>query len=141
MALTTCRECGHEVSTAARACPKCGAVPKLGRNWRDVAIVAVGIAIVVAAMWSSDKNAAKTPLPPREQARGACSLFIERAAHDPSSVSFVDYDSWRIDQHSNDTWTVFAAYRAKNPLGALQLSRATCTVRKSGEQWALVSLR
>lgn len=92
-------------------------------------------------MWSSDKKKDKAPLPPREQARGACSLFIERAAHDPSSVSFVDYDSWRIDQRSADTWTVIAAYRAKNQLGALQLSRATCTVRETGDQWALVSLR
>lgn len=24
MAMTSCRECGHEISTSARACPKCG---------------------------------------------------------------------------------------------------------------------
>ena len=27
MALTKCRECGHDVSTAARTCPNCGAPP------------------------------------------------------------------------------------------------------------------
>src|ERR1700688_4541215 len=27
MALTACATCGHEVSTTARACPKCGAPP------------------------------------------------------------------------------------------------------------------
>lgn len=28
MALAPCRECGTEISTEAKACPKCGAVPK-----------------------------------------------------------------------------------------------------------------
>jgi hypothetical protein len=28
MAMTTCRECGHQISTTAASCPSCGAMPK-----------------------------------------------------------------------------------------------------------------
>ena len=34
MALVTCRECGHEVSPAARACPQCGAPHPGNPDWQ-----------------------------------------------------------------------------------------------------------
>ena len=34
MALVTCRDCQHEVSRAARACPQCGAPFPARRNWQ-----------------------------------------------------------------------------------------------------------
>jgi hypothetical protein len=49
MALTTCKECGHEISTTAAACPNCGATlktkPPVGSGcfW----ILIIGIAAVV----------------------------------------------------------------------------------------------
>lgn len=33
MSMTTCRECGGEISTTARACPKCGAVVPRPKIW------------------------------------------------------------------------------------------------------------
>lgn len=33
MALVPCRECGTEISSKAKACPKCGAKPKGRRLW------------------------------------------------------------------------------------------------------------
>jgi len=36
MALVTCPECGHQVSTLARACPQCGAPPPGARTAEPV---------------------------------------------------------------------------------------------------------
>ena len=38
MAIIKCKECGSEVSTTALACPKCGAVVRVGgkKRWKDL---------------------------------------------------------------------------------------------------------
>lgn len=33
MAMTSCGECGHEISTTARSCPNCGAVVPRPKKW------------------------------------------------------------------------------------------------------------
>jgi len=33
MALVACKECSHEISTTAKACPQCGAKPKRTKWW------------------------------------------------------------------------------------------------------------
>lgn len=142
-----CAECGREISDTAAACPGCGAPARKKKRSSDgigwvILVIGAG-AIVYSCVASNDSNSNSSsakPVSPGESARGACSLFVERAAHDPSSVSFVDYERWSISQQSADTWVVVADYRAKNRLGALQLSRVACTVRRSGNDWSLVSL-
>ena len=104
-------------------------------------IVLVGTAAVIAVSCSFvNQQDNKPPLTPAEQARGACSVFIERAAHDPGSIEHVEYPSWPITQQSADTWGVTARYRATNPLGNRQLHTTTCVVRSKGDEWALVRL-
>ncbi len=46
MAMTKCRECGHEISTKASACPSCGA--KIRRTSALTGLVAVFLVIVAA---------------------------------------------------------------------------------------------
>jgi RNA polymerase subunit RPABC4/transcription elongation factor Spt4 len=46
MALVKCGECGSEVSTQARACPKCGKIRQTSVNWAMIAVVA-GVAAFV----------------------------------------------------------------------------------------------
>ena len=51
MALTACKECGSEISTTAKACPKCGArVPKENSAVPVVALVLVGAFVLVAIL-------------------------------------------------------------------------------------------
>lgn len=44
MALIKCRECGHQVSTTAEACPSCGAKPKSG--WGVFKFVLFGVVLL-----------------------------------------------------------------------------------------------
>ena len=48
MALKKCKECGHEVSTKAKACPNCGAEMKTAVSLKVRTYLAIGIVIVVA---------------------------------------------------------------------------------------------
>lgn len=48
MAMTNCKECRAEISTTAKACPKCGAVVPKAKLWPW--IVGVPIAAFVALM-------------------------------------------------------------------------------------------
>lgn len=50
MAMSTCTECGGELSTKARACPKCGAVVPKPKVWPW--IVGVPIALIAALLIS-----------------------------------------------------------------------------------------
>ena len=43
MALTKCRECGHDVSTEAASCPQCGAKPKKESRIAPLFLVLVGL--------------------------------------------------------------------------------------------------
>lgn len=49
MALISCHECGKEVSTAASACPHCGAKPKRTKwwLWAPLGLVVAFFAIIV----------------------------------------------------------------------------------------------
>jgi hypothetical protein len=46
MSLVKCHECGNEVSSEAKTCPKCGAVPKTSKN----TISAIVTLVVVGGM-------------------------------------------------------------------------------------------
>ena len=47
MAMTKCGECGNEISTTAKACPKCGAVVPGRRLWPWFVGVPVGLFILM----------------------------------------------------------------------------------------------
>lgn len=87
MALAPCRECGAEISTQAKACPKCGAKPKRRRIWPWVLatpVVAFGGLLLIGAMSG----------PPSEQsrARQAISLCWDEQAkksNSPGGAQFI----------------------------------------------------
>lgn len=60
MALVKCKECGTEISTAATACPKCGAKPR-----KTVGVLGVFIALVVG--FTVYKCTRETSTPAAEQ--------------------------------------------------------------------------
>lgn len=50
MAMTQCRECGHQVSTKAEACPGCGAKPKTSSFFFKLVVFGVLLIVVVFAV-------------------------------------------------------------------------------------------
>lgn len=94
MALTKCGECGGEVSTQAKACPKCGAPPPKQKapgvpGWLSLVIV-VGLVAFFASMFkSAGSGMPATPSQPPAQAaptRGPGGVTIPS---DPSGVFYV----------------------------------------------------
>jgi hypothetical protein len=50
MALVACKECGNEVSTTAKACPKCGAKVPRTKWWLWGPLLAVSLLFVWGAI-------------------------------------------------------------------------------------------
>lgn len=86
MALIACKECGTEISTTAKACPKCGArVPKT-KWWLWVPLGLVGAFLILAAIVGNSPDA---------QAKGRARRAIDfcweeqkRKSLDPSAQQF-----------------------------------------------------
>ncbi len=58
MALTTCKECGNEISTKAEACPKCGAKIVRTSGCAKVVLGIILLFILLAAIGQCSRNAA-----------------------------------------------------------------------------------
>ena len=77
MALRKCSECGHEVSTGAKACPNCGAPPP--HNFAMLAgnaIVLLFLAFVVISVISSDGTSSSNDLAPTNAAAADADQLI-----------------------------------------------------------------
>ena len=48
MAIIKCHECGNEISSDAKTCPKCGVTPKTSRN--KITFI-IGVMIVIFFIW------------------------------------------------------------------------------------------
>ncbi len=141
MALTTCKDCGHKVSTRAAACTNCGAVRKPGTTWFTklaagfVALTSAAIVWSIAAKDDQPKTLAaspeqaassakaEAPFQDRVTASRAFAKAIRQAARDPESVSF---DTVRAN---DDGTTLCAEYRARNGFGGMNRSVAVLSGR------------
>ena len=79
MALTKCKECGHEVSTKAEACPSCGAkIAKKGMGCGTLLLVLFVVGVVAAVISPSDRTPSSSSEPrtksPREEALETVSI-------------------------------------------------------------------
>lgn len=58
MALVTCHECAHEISSEAASCPHCGAKPKIEKTgmptWATVLVGLVFLILIISAVGNSD---------------------------------------------------------------------------------------
>ena len=77
---------------------------------------------------------------PADQARGACSHFIERETRNPRSIEHIDYERWTVMQQDATSWNVIGLYRANNAHGQPALYTTTCIVRPDGSDWSLVAI-
>lgn len=145
MAIVKCRECGAPVSTAAKACPGCGApMPKKTSllTWLVTIFVAVPMVIgtITAGLNRGDGSAggagAAAPQTPAQRAADevfaqqqrlarAAMAAIKAAANDPDSIKFTAL-------FVTDGKTVCAEYRGKNSFGALVKNSAVFPYEKKG---------
>lgn len=89
MALIACRECGNEISTDARACPKCGAInrqPK-SKTWLLIPLFLIAVVFI----WGlSISNTPEAKAKARERAAiDMCWEEHERKSLDPATQRFV----------------------------------------------------
>ncbi|HSH98414.1 MAG TPA: zinc-ribbon domain-containing protein [Methyloradius sp.] len=59
MALIKCHECGHEISTEAKACPQCGAEPKQKTGCLAYIGIFIVVCIIINAFSKGDETSSK----------------------------------------------------------------------------------
>jgi hypothetical protein len=152
VALVKCKECGEEVSTKAKACPKCGAwLPK------KTSIVTWGVlALILFAIyngWLPEFNLTPEKRNAKEEklaitvakeeekenhrkgfhclsswkgSHSAVEKYVEERMRDPDSFEHVET---RISPvNDKGTHQLFMTYRATNGFGGLTVGSATATV-------------
>ena len=126
MALIKCHECGTEVSTEAKTCPKCGAkVKKPSSGAGTMLIIGLVAAIFLAAMTSGtgsntssdvetpEQKAQKEAETARYAVAAATSKLLRDTMRDPESMKF---ESLRVSENAD---TVCMEYRARNGFGGM----------------------
>lgn len=83
MSLIQCPECGTEMSTEAKACPKCGAVRKRTKWWLWIPLG--GVSIVLFFGWASAQNPANKERIVAREAISLCWKDQERKSVSPST--------------------------------------------------------
>lgn len=126
MALIKCHECGTDVSTDAKTCPKCGAkVKKSSSGAGTMLIIGLVAAIFLAAMTGgTGSNTSSDPETPEQKAQkeaetvryavaAATSKLLRDTMRDPESIKF---ESLRVSENAD---TVCMEYRARNGFGGM----------------------
>lgn len=133
MPLKPCKECGNEVSTEAKSCPKCGAkLPKKTSAFTWIVIALFSVFIFQKISTSDEPTAklepvAKTDLELKEEAarelRFQKTLSIVTTAktsmRNPESVQ------WETIASNTDASVVCLKYRGKNGFGGTSIETAT----------------
>lgn len=147
MAIMKCHECGGEISTEAKTCPKCGVKVKKPAGltaWLLGGIVVVGIiaasisdqeqtaaiAAAEAAKTPEQRAAEKTKKEAEDKqfyAAAGLSKTIKDAARDPDSLVI---EKVRIN---DDTTVVCAQYRARNGFGGMNREVVVITQNKTSQ--------
>lgn len=88
MSLTACKECNAEISTTARACPKCGAKQPKTKWWLWIPLGAITLFLAWgAALKASDPNADGKDR--RKRTIDLCWRDHETKSHDPATKRFI----------------------------------------------------
>jgi len=144
MALTTCKECGNQVSNKAKSCPNCGSAPKKKSNMRMMLLV--GVAIIVASLASTfdigrpPTNTASSDAKAKEHedfrahsdALYLCQHALQRASNDPEKADIPYVQNSGGESEYYFAWgksTKMA--RMRNGLGLDVAVSASCIVDKT----------
>ena len=135
MALIACKECGGEVSSKAKTCPKCGIkLPK--PRYIAKAMLILFFLLIMASILGKKETRQDDPF----AAFSACKRAFKNAAHDPDSVEFENIPSGAMKM-KDGSHKIFITGRAKNGFGALRKFTSTCTVRFDGNHWIVDNLK
>lgn len=87
MPLVKCRECGHEMSTSAAACPQCGARVAKPKLWLWVPLGLVGLFLLYAT--TRTQSPEEKMMWTRRDAIQLCWEDYKRKSLDPQAARFV----------------------------------------------------
>jgi len=104
MALINCKECGHEVSTSAKACPNCGASVKTTSTFTWLVLIMIVLG-VIGFLLDNNENKTSTyqTLPQQKESLNYNSNFEESSNSHPQKISIDDFEiisyrgEWRYD--------------------------------------------
>lgn len=153
MALTECRECGHEVSDEADACPSCGVSDPAregseggrrslrGCMWAFLGLL--GLVLVFGALAElengTDQGTSGDPI----AAFHHCQDAVEEKLRAPSTAEFDDYSPSRVqgaDAGGGERYIVRGDVDAENAFGAKVRSRYECEIERRSDGWEAVSV-
>jgi hypothetical protein len=169
MAIITCKECGKEISSDARACPNCGKrrtspLTKLFA-WFFVFVGVMTLWGITQGQKASEEKAIKenariAALTPDQRtdeiaakqlektissARGACLIVLKQRLNDPSSADISIDSSRYFDKSKSKSGypmvSVQLSGRAKNAFGAYILGAWDCVVVPDGGNSTVISLK
>lgn len=132
MAIVKCHECGADVSTEAKACPKCGAKVKRPASRTKKLLYSLVAVVVVAGVVAQQQNPEKRAAEAAARDGQVAQLQAGRAAMNALKSSLRDPDSMKLDavRVSDDRQIVCIEYRARNGFGGVNRSMAVFVDRK-----------
>lgn len=135
MTLMKCDECGGDVSSEAKACPKCGAKPRQsGGIWIVLFLSFIGY--LVYTLFSTPATPPRTPPSPEEialkqreeatfQKVAIMAASIKKNLREPESVK------WEIILSDDDANVMCFGYRARNGFGGMTNEHITVAKGKA----------
>lgn len=155
MTLFKCEECGNDVSTKAKACPKCGA--RTTKSTKPIWLVICLIILIAAILFtyktsSTDKDTPthkETPVEKSnreiQEAAHECARLIKEGLNDPDSAEFYykNVNAIAIQDHDKKLWTLELPMRARNTFNAKVYVVFQCRLQSGMDNtdWELVSVK
>lgn len=127
MALTTCKECGGQVSTEAKACPKCGADRSPTKYGCGTLIFLFIMAAILISAFKPDPPPKPPETPAQKAAREKADAAVNRAAIGARMLkkAMRNPDSFKLESALvMDDGAVCYTYRAQNGFGGMTRGHA-----------------
>lgn len=155
MALAPCRECGEEVSTAAKACPHCGASKPIQRRGIGCPLaIALVLLFLLAIGYGTRANepkrtaeqiAAQSAAEATERQEFTAEAFCKDAAlqqlKSPATAQWGDESDNYRHTDSPGHWRVQLQVDAENSFGALMRTTVDCKVAERNGTLHLTSIK
>lgn len=129
MAMTTCKECGKQVSTEAKACPHCGAAAPAKKKAKGgigkwlLIVFAIGIVVAVLPKQDKAKASASASAPQRTQAAPV--------PETPKKVEVAATEEKKADEVTDKQRAALAALKAQSEALDQRIAAAGAEQRKS----------
>ena len=129
MAMTTCKECGKQVSSQAKACPHCGAAAPAKKKAKGgigkwlLIVFAIGVVVAVLPKQDKVKASASPSAPQRSQAAPAPDT--------PKKVEVTATEEKKADEVTDKQRAALAALKAQSEALDQRIAAAGAEQRKS----------